>query len=179
MDVTEDYCELLESIKDKESAKKAIDKMDGLADQYAKIAEKAKKAGDTPPDAEAVTKNQEKMKPLVERMTAAATTAMPIISSDPELMKAFQEKQMNIANKMQEASKYPETLFIPRKRKTRRIRRVFQESGTPTWTRTKDQKIKSLLLYQLSYRGFGFLPCGGAGRMHLNGPGARGILTEM
>ena len=27
------------------------------------------------------------------------------------------------------------------------------ESGTPTWTRTKDQKIKSLLLYQLSYRG--------------------------
>ena len=105
VDVAEDYCELLESIKDKESAKKAIDKMDGLADQYAKIAEKAKKAGDTPPDAEAVTKNQEKMKPLVERMTAAATTAMPIISSDPELMKAFQEKQMNIANKMQEASK--------------------------------------------------------------------------
>ena len=29
----------------------------------------------------------------------------------------------------------------------------YFESGTPTWTRTKDQKIKSLLLYQLSYRG--------------------------
>ena len=105
VDVTEDYCELLESIKDKESAKKAIEKMDGLADKYAKIAEKAKKAGDTPPDAEAVTKNQEKMKPLVDRMTKAATTAMPIIASDPELMKAFQDKQMNIATKMQEASK--------------------------------------------------------------------------
>jgi hypothetical protein len=105
VDVTEDYCELLESIKDKESAKKAIEKMDGLADQYAKIAEKAKKAGDTPPDADAIAKNQEKMKPLVDRMTKASTTAMPIIASDPELMKAFQEKQMAIANKMQEASK--------------------------------------------------------------------------
>lgn len=105
VDVTEDYCELLESIKDKDSAKKAIDKMDGLADKYAKVAEKGKKAGETPPDAEAIAKTQEKMKPLVERMTAALTTAMPIIAADPELMKAFQEKQMNIAKKMEEASK--------------------------------------------------------------------------
>ena len=30
-----------------------------------------------------------------------------------------------------------------------------KSGGTPTWTRTKDQKIKSLLLYQLSYRGVG------------------------
>ena len=30
--------------------------------------------------------------------------------------------------------------------------------GTPAWIRTKDQLIKSQLLYQLSYRGMG---CGG------------------
>lgn len=104
VDVTEDYCEILESINDKESAKKAIDEMDGLADKYAKIAEKAKKADDTPPDAEAVAKSEEKMKPLFDRMTKASATAMPIIASDPELMMAFQDKQMNIATKMQEAS---------------------------------------------------------------------------
>jgi hypothetical protein len=30
--------------------------------------------------------------------------------------------------------------------------------GTPAWIRTKDQLIKSQLLYQLSYRGLGYLP---------------------
>ena len=29
--------------------------------------------------------------------------------------------------------------------------------GTPAWTRTKDQLIKSQLLYQLSYRGMGWV----------------------
>lgn len=104
VDVTEDYCELLESIKDKESAQKAIADMDKLGDKYAKIAENAKKAGSTPPDAAAITKMQEDMKPLQDRMIKASTTAMPIISSDPELMKAFQEKSMSIATKMQAAA---------------------------------------------------------------------------
>ena len=104
VDVTEDYCELLESIKDKDSAKAAISKMDGLADKYAKVAGKAKKAGDTPPDAATVAKTEEQMKPLQDRMVKAATSAMPIIATDPELVKAFQEKQTLIATKMQEAA---------------------------------------------------------------------------
>lgn len=104
VEVTEDYCELLESIKDKDSAKAAIDKMDGLADKYAKVAEKAKKAEGAAPDAATVAKTQEQMKPLQDRMTKAVTTAMPIIAADPELAKAFQEKQMLIATKMQEAA---------------------------------------------------------------------------
>lgn len=105
VDVMEDYCELLESIKDKDTAKAAIDKMDGLADKFAKVAEKAKKAEGAAPDAATTAKAQEKMQPLQERMIKASTTAMPIIAADPELVKAFQEKQMNIANKMQEAAK--------------------------------------------------------------------------
>jgi hypothetical protein len=105
VDVTEDYCKILESIKDKDSAKAAIEKMDGLADKYAKLAEKSLKAGSTPPDAATIAKTQEQMKPLQERMTKAAGTAMPIIASDPELMKAFQEKSMLISNKMMEAMK--------------------------------------------------------------------------
>ena len=104
VDVTEDYCEILESIKDKDSAKAAIAKMDGLADKYAKVAEKSKKAGSTPPDAATVAKTQEQMKPLQDRMVKAATSAMPIIATDPELVKAFQEKQTLIATKMQEAA---------------------------------------------------------------------------
>lgn len=105
VDVTEDYCKILESIKDKDSAKSAIEKMDGLADKYAKVAEKSQKAGATPPDAATIAKTEEQMKPLQERMTKAAGTAMPIIASDPELMKAFQEKSMLISNKMMEAMK--------------------------------------------------------------------------
>ncbi|MEN9974558.1 MAG: hypothetical protein RLZZ282_564 [Verrucomicrobiota bacterium] len=38
-------------------------------------------------------------------------------------------------------------------RKTR-LRRL--SGSTPAWTRTKDQLIKSQLLYQLSYRGIGW-----------------------
>ena len=34
-------------------------------------------------------------------------------------------------------------------------------SGTPAWTRTKDQLIKSQLLYQLSYRGISLVRRGG------------------
>jgi len=104
VDAMEDYCKLLESIKDKETAKEAIGKMDGLGDKFAKIAEKAKKAGDTPPDQATIDKTQAQMKPLQERMTKAMTSAMPIITADPELMKAFQEKSVMIGQKMQEAS---------------------------------------------------------------------------
>lgn len=103
VDVMEDYCKLLESIKDKESAGKAIEKMDGLADKFGKLAEQAKKAGSTEPDAAAKAKMEEKSKALSERMTKAATAAMPIIATDPALMKAFTDKQMLIAKKMQEA----------------------------------------------------------------------------
>ena len=104
VDVTEDYCELLESIKDKESAGDAIEKMDGMADKFAKVAEEGKKAGTKEPDAATMAKTEERMKALQERMTKAAQTAMPIIASDPELMKAFQTKQLAIASKMQEAA---------------------------------------------------------------------------
>jgi hypothetical protein len=103
--VTEDYCKLLESIKDKESAKKAIDKMDGLGDKFAKIAEKSKKADGAAPDQATIDKIQEQMKPLQERMQKAIMSAMPIIMADPELTKAFQEKQMAISAKMMEAAK--------------------------------------------------------------------------
>ena len=105
VDVTEDYCELLESIKDKESAQKAIAKMDGLADKFAKVAEKAKKAGSTPPDAKAQAKMTEDMKPLQDRMTKAVMSAMPVIATDPELQKAFTDKMTLIGTKMAEASK--------------------------------------------------------------------------
>ena len=37
---------------------------------------------------------------------------------------------------------------------------VYFERGTPAWTRTKDQLIKSQLLYQLSYRGIGWNQAG-------------------
>lgn len=104
VDVTEDYAELLESIKDKDSAKAAIDKMDGLADKFAKVAEKAKKADGASPDAATIAKTQEQMKPIQERMLKAVTTAMPIIAADPELAKAFQEKQTLIGTKMQAAA---------------------------------------------------------------------------
>ncbi|QJE94502.1 hypothetical protein [Luteolibacter luteus] len=104
VDVTEDYCELLESIKDKDSAKAAIDKMDGLADKFAKVAEKAKKAEGAAPDAATIAKTQEKMAPLQERMGKAVVSAMAIIGSDPELLKAFQEKQTLIGAKIQEAA---------------------------------------------------------------------------
>ncbi|MGC4014127.1 MAG: hypothetical protein QM755_06345 [Luteolibacter sp.] len=105
LDATKDYCELLESIKDKDSAKAAIEKMDGIADKFAKIAEKAKSAGDTKVDPAVAAKLQEDMKPITERMTKAVTTAMPIIGADPELAKAFQEKSMAMATKMAEAAK--------------------------------------------------------------------------
>jgi hypothetical protein len=34
------------------------------------------------------------------------------------------------------------------------LRNTLREKSTPAWIRTKDQLIKSQLLYQLSYRGF-------------------------
>ncbi len=33
------------------------------------------------------------------------------------------------------------------------LKQASPAAGTPAWIRTKDQKIKSLLLYQLSYGG--------------------------
>ena len=102
-DIMEENCKLLESIKDKESAGKAIEKMDSLADKYGKLAEQAKKAGSTPPDAAAEAKMNEKSKALVDRMTKATAAAMPIIQSDPALAKAYMDKQMLIAKKMTEA----------------------------------------------------------------------------
>jgi hypothetical protein len=37
--------------------------------------------------------------------------------------------------------------------KALRQRRIEQEGGSATWTRTKDHSINSRMLYQLSYRG--------------------------
>ena len=103
VDVMEDYAKLLESIKDKESAGKAIEKMDGLADKFGKLAGQAKKAGTTEPDAATKAKMEEKSKALADRMSKASMAAAPIIGSDPALAKAFADKQMLIAKKMSEA----------------------------------------------------------------------------
>ncbi len=99
-DAMEDYCKILESIKDKESGKAAIAKMDGLADKFAKVAEKAKKAGNTPPDAATQAKVDEKTKALQDRMTKAVTSAMTVLATDPELAKSFGEKMQLIGTKM-------------------------------------------------------------------------------
>ncbi|MES2995487.1 MAG: hypothetical protein V4733_01625 [Verrucomicrobiota bacterium] len=104
VDVVEDYCDVIESIKDKESAQKAIEKMDGIADDFGKIAGKSRKAAGTPPDAEAQAKMQEDMKPLNDRLAKAMPGAMGVLATDPALVKAFQEKSMLIATKMQEAA---------------------------------------------------------------------------
>lgn len=105
VDAVEDYAKLMESIKDEDSAKKAIDKMDGLADKFVKIAEKSKRADGKLPSPEEQAKLQEKMKPAQERLNAAMTAAMPIISSKPELVQAFQAKSMALAEKMMAALK--------------------------------------------------------------------------
>lgn len=104
VDAIEDYAKLMESIKDEESAKKAIEKLDGLGDKFVKIAEKDKRAQGAQPSPEEQAKLQEKMKPATERLTKAMTTAMPILSSKPELMQAFQAKSMELAQKMQAAT---------------------------------------------------------------------------
>lgn len=104
VDVMEDYAKLLESIKDKASAEKAIADMDKIADKFGKVAEDAKKAAGKEPDAKAQAKMQEDMKPLQERIMKAAPSAMTILASEPVLLKGFQEKSMKIATKMQEAA---------------------------------------------------------------------------
>lgn len=105
VDIMEDYCEVLESMKDKESAGKAIASMDGIAEKFGKLAEQAKKAGNTEPDAATKAKIEEKMKALSERMQKASLAAAPILASDPALAKALADKQMLIASKMAEATK--------------------------------------------------------------------------
>lgn len=104
VDVMEDYCELLESMKDKESAKAAIAKMDGLADKFAKVAENAKKAGSTPPDAATQAKVTEKTKALQDRITKATMAVQPLLISEPDLAKSFAEKMQLIGTKMTEAA---------------------------------------------------------------------------
>lgn len=107
MDTTEDalkdYCEILESIKDEESARKAITKMDDLGDKFVKIGEKSKAAAGTQVSPEEIAKRQEKLKPLTERLTAAMQSSMTVLAAHPDIAQQFQTKSMEIAQKMQTA----------------------------------------------------------------------------
>ncbi len=101
---TEDYADLMASIKDEESAKAALEKFDDLGAQYEKIAEMAKGMDRTAMSQEDGMKMQqammEKMQPLQERMQTSSISAMQVLSANPELMKEFQEKSMALAQKM-------------------------------------------------------------------------------
>jgi hypothetical protein len=61
--------------------------------------------------------------------------------------------------KRQPCQKYPEKFswfvagFSARKTKKATFSRGLSNSGSPTWTRTRDLRINSPSLYQLSYQG--------------------------
>ncbi len=101
---TEDYAELMESIKDEESAKAALAKFDDIGAQYEKIGEMAKGMDKTVVSEEQGMEMQkammEKMQPLQERMQKSTMGAMQVLSANPDLMKEFQEKSMALAKKM-------------------------------------------------------------------------------
>ncbi len=101
---TEQYAELMESIKDDESAKAALAKFDELGAKYEDIGKMAQALDKTAvPQDEAMEMQKammDKMVPLQERMQKSAVGAMEVLGKNPELMKEFQEKSMALAQKM-------------------------------------------------------------------------------
>ena len=102
---TEQYADLMGSIKDEESAKTALAKFDDLGGEYEKIAEMAKgmdQSAVTPEQGMEMQKTMmERMQPIQERMQTNMVTAMQVLGANPDLMKEFQEKSMALADKMQ------------------------------------------------------------------------------
>ncbi len=103
-EATEQYAEMMESIKDEESAKAALARFDDLGMKYEKIAEMAKSIDRTAisqeQGMEMQEKMMEKMQPLQERMQTSMVGAMQILGANPDLMKEFQERSMALAEKM-------------------------------------------------------------------------------
>ncbi len=101
---TEQYAELMESIKDQASAKAALAKFDDLGKKYEEIATMAKSIAPdatAPEETMALQKEMmEKMEPLQKRLQSSVATAMQVLAADPDLMKEFQEKSMALATKM-------------------------------------------------------------------------------
>ncbi len=95
-EVMGDWATMLESIKDDDSGKKAIDSMDAITEKYA-AAVKAAASGDAVSKPEDVTKMAEEMKGIQERMTKASMTAMQVFAKNPELMQKYTEKAQAFA----------------------------------------------------------------------------------
>lgn len=103
-DATESYAALMESIKDTDTAKAALAKFDDLGKKYEELGKMAKgidPSATAPEDAMKMQKEMmEKMQPLQKRMQDATMSAMKVLSTDPELMKEFQDKSVALAQKM-------------------------------------------------------------------------------
>ena len=84
---------VLETVKDKETAKAAAAKFKGIEDKFAAVAKKAKDLGEPPADKkDALEKKFEAaLKKSTERMQKAMGDAVGKSGGDPEFLKAFQE----------------------------------------------------------------------------------------
>lgn len=85
-----DMAAVMESITDTATAEAALPRITLLAEEFAKIG-KSMKTINSDMSPELKTKLEGIMQPALERMQAAITKSMPIITKDPDLAKRFQE----------------------------------------------------------------------------------------